>query len=131
MKSYELLYICKRIFQTNLNINIMKNIIVGIDFSENSENALRHAIAVALKSKAIIHVVWVKTPTASTKLDVSNEDDMMNKVHGRLNELVKWARAEAPSLEIRPVILEGTKSSGAFVASRRIRIDITSSAVMS
>ena len=85
----------------------MKNIVVGIDFSENSENALRHAIAVALKSKGVLHVVWVKTPTASTKLDVANEDDMMTKAHARLDEMVKWARAEAPKLVIQPVILEG------------------------
>ncbi len=85
----------------------MKNIVVGIDFSQNSENALRHAVALALKSNAVVHVVWVKTPTASTKLDVSNEEEMMHKANERLNEMVKWARAEAPKAHIQPVILEG------------------------
>ena len=85
----------------------MKNIVVGIDFSKNSENALRHAVALALKSNAVVHVVWVKTPTASTKLDVSNEEEMMHKANERLNEMVKWARAEAPKAHIQPVILEG------------------------
>ena len=85
----------------------MKNIVVGIDFSQNSENALRHAVALALKSNAIVHVVWVKTPTASTKLDVSNEEEMMHKANEKLNEMVKWARAEAPKAQIQPVILEG------------------------
>ena len=36
----------------------MKNIVVGIDFSQNSENALRHAVALALKTDAKIHIVW-------------------------------------------------------------------------
>lgn len=85
----------------------MKNIVVGIDFSQNSENALRHAVAMALKTKAKIHIVWVKTPTAASKLDVTDEDDMMNKAHARLDEFVAMARHEAPKNEIQGVILEG------------------------
>ena len=39
-----------------------KNIIVGVDFSNSSLNALRHAISLALKTGADMHLVWVKTP---------------------------------------------------------------------
>lgn len=85
----------------------MKNIVVGIDFSQNSENALRHAVAVGLKTNAKIHVVWVKTPTAATKLDVEDEEQMMKKAHAKLDEMVALARQEAPKNEIQGVILEG------------------------
>lgn len=85
----------------------MKNIVVGVDFSENSENALRHAVAIGLKTKAKIHIVWVKTPTAATKLDVTDEDAMMSKAHVKLDELVDLARAEAPNNKLQGVILEG------------------------
>lgn len=85
----------------------MKHIVVGIDFSQNSENALRHAVAVALKTKAKIHIVWVKTPTAASKLNVTDEEDMMNQAHNKLDQLVAVSRAEAPNNEIQDVILEG------------------------
>ncbi|MBO4645473.1 MAG: universal stress protein [Bacteroidales bacterium] len=85
----------------------MKNIVVGIDFSQNSENALRHAVAIGLRSNAKIHIVWVKTPTAATKLDVEDEDEMMKKAHVKLDEFVAHARMEAPKNEIQGVILEG------------------------
>ena len=43
----------------------MKNIVVGIDFSKNSLNALKHAVAIGLKTKGTLHLVWVKTPAVS------------------------------------------------------------------
>lgn len=85
----------------------MKNIVVGIDFSQNSENALRHAVAVALKTKAKIHVVWVKTPTAASKLNVTDEAEMLRVAHSKLADLVALSRTEAPNNEIQDVILEG------------------------
>lgn len=85
----------------------MKNIVVGVDFSQNSENALRHAVAIGLKNNAKIHIVWVKTPTAAIKLDVTDEDEMLKKAHLKLDEMVALARAEAPKNEIQGVILEG------------------------
>lgn len=85
----------------------MKNIVVGIDFSQNSENALRHAVAVALKTNAKIHVVWVKTPTAASKLNVTDEDEMLRIAHAKLDELVKLSKTEAPKNEIQAVVLEG------------------------
>ena len=85
----------------------MKNIVVGIDFSQNSENALRHAVALALKTKAKIHIVWVKTPGASNKLGVLEEKSLMKTAQARLDELLAESRAEAPKNEIQTVILEG------------------------
>ena len=39
-----------------------KNIIVGVDFSNSSKNAMRHAVSIALKTGADLHLIWVKTP---------------------------------------------------------------------
>jgi len=85
----------------------MKNIVVGIDFSQNSENALRHAVALSLKTGAKIHVVWVKTPGAANKLGILDEKEMVRTAQVRLEELITSARAEAPKNEIQSVILEG------------------------
>ena len=85
----------------------MKNIVVGIDFSQNSENALRHAVALALKTNAKIHIVWVKTPGASNKLGIMDEKSLVKTAQDRLQELLAVSRAEAPKNEIQTVILEG------------------------
>src|SRR5574344_987540 len=65
----------------------MKNIVVGIDFSQNSLNALRHAVAVGLKTKAKIHIVWVRTPGAAGKLGITDEKLLMKKAQDKLDEL--------------------------------------------
>jgi len=85
----------------------MKNIVVGIDFSQNSINALRHAVAVSLKTKAKIHIVWVKTPGASSKLGITNDKTMIKVAQEKLDELVHLSKTEAPKSEIHSLILEG------------------------
>jgi len=85
----------------------MKNIVVGIDFSQNSENALRHAVAVALKTKANIHIVWVKTAGALGKLGITDEKKLLKTAQQKLKELVDISRQEAPKNAINSIILEG------------------------
>ena len=85
----------------------MKNIVVGIDFSKNSENALRHGVAVALKTNAKLHIVWVKNPASGEKLGATDDNHMLELAQAKLAELEKVSRAEAPGHEINSVILEG------------------------
>lgn len=85
----------------------MKNIVVGIDFSQNSVNALRHGAAIAIKSNAKIHIVWVKTPGAATKLGFTDEEQLLKKANTFLDDLVASTRAEVPKSEVQSVILEG------------------------
>lgn len=85
----------------------MKNIVVGIDFSQNSVNALRHGVAIAIKSNARVHIVWVKTPGAATKLGITDEDQLLKKAHAFLDDLITSTKAEAPHCDVQSVILEG------------------------
>lgn len=85
----------------------MKNIVVGIDFSKNSENALRHGVAVALKTNAKLHIVWVKNPASGEKLGATDDNHMLELAQAKLAELEKISRTEAPGHEINSVILEG------------------------
>lgn len=85
----------------------MKNIVVGIDFSENSINSMRHATAIALKTKADMHLVWVKTPGVTKGLASGNKSDYINLANQKLDELVKICKAEASENVITKVILEG------------------------
>jgi nucleotide-binding universal stress UspA family protein len=89
----------------------MKNIVVGIDFSQNAYNAMRHAVAIAIKTKGIIHLVWVKTPGASQNVAKGNSQDYAKSAEKKLNELVKQCRAEAHSCEVHGIILEGKASA--------------------
>ena len=85
----------------------MKNIVVGIDFSQNAHNAMRHAVAIAIKTEGIIHLVWVKTPGTSQNIMKDNSQDYVKRAKEKLKELEKQCKAEAPLCEVRSVILEG------------------------
>lgn len=85
----------------------MKNIIVGIDFSPNSINALKHAVAISLKSGGALHLVWVKSPSTTKIIDTDIKENISQIVQTKLSELLKACKAEAPKSEARSVILEG------------------------
>jgi len=89
----------------------MKNIVVGIDFSKNSYNAMRHAVAIAIKTKGAIHLVWVKTPGVSQNIVKENNQDYAKNAEKKLNELVKLCKAENCESEVHGVILEGKAST--------------------
>lgn len=84
----------------------MKNIVVGIDFSPNSENALKHAVALAIRVKATIHLVYVKSPKA-TAIKGKNYLSFEKDAEKRLKELTDDAIREAPMCMVQSIILEG------------------------
>ncbi|MCQ2285392.1 MAG: universal stress protein [Bacteroidales bacterium] len=85
----------------------MKNIVVGIDFSQSSLNALKHAIALSIKTKAKIHLIWVKTPNTSSDLKKGSEKSVTKKAHELLNGLIEDCLQEAPQSQVISIILEG------------------------
>ncbi|MDL2296664.1 universal stress protein [Bacteroidales bacterium OttesenSCG-928-B11] len=89
----------------------MKNIIVGIDFSENSINSLKHAVAISLRTNAVLHLVWVKTPGASRGLGGETIEDFTKKANEKLEALAKECRMESPKSNVQIVILEGKPSN--------------------
>lgn len=84
-----------------------KNIVVGVDFSNSSHNALRHAVSLAIKTGADIHLVWVKTPGVSNNVTDDNGDNYINKVQASLEDWKKECKLEAPNIEVNTVVLEG------------------------
>lgn len=85
----------------------MKNIVVGIDFSNNSVNALKHAVALVLKSNAVLHLVWVKTPAVSNELAQKSSSTYIQKAQEYLQQLKAECKKEAPNADINCVMLEG------------------------
>ncbi len=85
----------------------MKNIIVGVDFSNSSMNAMRHAVAVALKTNADLHLVWVKTPGVTNNVAEDKGDNYIHKVQNSLEEWKKLCEMESPETNVNTVVLEG------------------------
>lgn len=84
-----------------------KNIIVGVDFSNSSLNAMRHAVSLALKTNADMHLVWVKTPGVSNNVTDDGGDNYIHKVQASLEEWKDMCKQESPNTEVNTVILEG------------------------
>lgn len=84
-----------------------KNIVVGVDFSNSSHNAMRHAVSLAIKTNAEIHLVWVKTPGVSNNVTEDGGDNYIQKVQSSLEEWKNECKLEAPNVEVNTVILEG------------------------
>lgn len=86
----------------------MKNIVVGIDFSKNSYNAMKHAVAISLKNKAKLHLAWVKTAALKTDFAVSSAaKDFLAAVKDKLEQWVEECKKEAPESSVTSVVLEG------------------------
>ncbi|MBR3558787.1 MAG: universal stress protein [Bacteroidales bacterium] len=85
----------------------MKNIIVGVDFSNSSLNAMRHAVSLALKTGADMHLVWVKTPGVSNNVTDDGGDNYIHKVQTALDEWRDMCKMESPETEVNIVVLEG------------------------
>ena len=84
-----------------------KNLVVGVDFSQSSHNAMRHAVSIALKTSAEMHLVWVKTPGVANNVTEDGGDNYLQKVQANLEEWKNECRLEAPNVDINTVILEG------------------------
>lgn len=86
----------------------MKNIVVGIDFSNSAMVAMRHAVAICLKNEANLHLVWIKTPGVSNS--EKEFDESKSYVEHQQEKLVEWAtlcKQESPNTHVNTVILEG------------------------
>ena len=86
----------------------MKNIVVGLDFSKNSYNAMKHAVAISLKNKAKLHLAWVKTAAMKTDFATTTAaKDFLAAVKAKLTQWEEECKAEAPESSVTSVILEG------------------------
>jgi len=67
----------------------MKKILVAIDFSDCSINALEHAITIADKAKADILMVWAKIPENTKDIFSIEPENLLEEVKKRFEELIK------------------------------------------
>ena len=65
-----------------------KTILVGIDFSACSINALEHAITIAEKASADIVMIWVNRPENGKEIYHVDQENIVGEVINRFNNLV-------------------------------------------
>ena len=68
---------------------------------------MRHAVSIAMRSNAELHLVWVKTPGVANNVTEDGGDNYLQKVQANLEEWKNECRLEAPNVDINTVILEG------------------------
>lgn len=87
----------------------MKNIVIGIDFSNSSKNAMRHAVAISIRNKAKLHLAWVKTPKIFADIDGGDDatGNYISKANAKLQEWAGMCKQESPDSEVNTIILDG------------------------
>lgn len=84
----------------------MKDIVVGIDFSDCSLNALEHAAVLAQKTGHDLLMVFVNNPNRSTSL-LSGTVDVISEAKQKLSELEEVYMEKYPEISISFNIREG------------------------
>ncbi len=84
-----------------------KKIIVGIDFSECSINALKHAIDIANKSHSDILMVWVNKPDNKKAIFLIDSDKIKDAVKKQFEKLISKYQPNLKNVKMSYVIKEG------------------------
>jgi nucleotide-binding universal stress UspA family protein len=94
------------------NIVEIKNVIVGIDFSEGSLNAMQHAISIASRYNAKLVLLYVLTPDAKTLVgtDEVNKSNIVSYVEKKLKILVSDCKKSLPRSVVEHKIRMGKVS---------------------
>lgn len=74
----------------------MNTILVGIDFSECSLNALEHAISIARKAEADILMLWVRHHESEKILMSYKSENIKEEIQHRFEILIKKYKADFP-----------------------------------
>jgi nucleotide-binding universal stress UspA family protein len=90
----------------------MKNIIVGIDFSEGSLNAMQHAVSLASRFDANLTLLFVVSSDAKVLLgtDKSSKDGIVSYVGEKLEKLVEECKIAIPNTNVSYKIRIGKAS---------------------
>ncbi|MCD4774275.1 MAG: universal stress protein [Bacteroidales bacterium] len=85
----------------------MKNIIVAVDFSDCSINALEHAISIADKSNSNISMIWIKESKINSDVFTCEPENILQDVEKRFKEIVKKYQPGLKNGKIEYKIIEG------------------------
>ena len=90
----------------------MKNIIIGIDFSDGSLNAMQHAISLADRFKSNLTLLFVLSPDAKILLgtDKKNKNNIVSFVSEKLEKLTEECKMALPHSNVSYKIRIGKAS---------------------
>ena len=84
-----------------------KTIVVGIDFSDCSVNALEHAISIAQKARSGITMVWVNHLDYSKEIFATEPKQLIKEVEERFEELIKKYKSQLHGRPLDYIISKG------------------------
>ena len=84
-----------------------KKILIGIDFSDCSLNALEHAITIAQRSSSGITMVWVNHLDYSKEIFSIEPNDLINEVEVKFKEIIKKYKSKLGREELNYQIRKG------------------------
>jgi len=84
-----------------------KKILIGIDFSDCSLNALEHAITIAQRSSSGITMVWVNHLDYSKEIFSVEPKDLINEVEEKFKEIIKKYKSKLGREELNYQIRKG------------------------
>ena len=84
-----------------------KKILIGIDFSDCSLNALEHAITIAQRSSSGITMVWVNHLDYSKEIFSVEPKDLLNEVEEKFKEIIKKYKSKLGREELNYQIRKG------------------------
>jgi len=85
----------------------MNEILVGVDFSESSQNALAHAIGLASKFKSNLLLVWVENSNSIRHLDIKSDESVKEVVESRFKKIINDYSKEISPKDIEYRIRKG------------------------
>jgi nucleotide-binding universal stress UspA family protein len=85
----------------------MKKILVAIDFSDCSINALEHAISIADKAESDILMVWVNKPAGSSDVFTEGPATLTSMVEDKFKELVNKYKSRLRNSSFEYMIRKG------------------------
>jgi len=84
-----------------------KKILVGIDFSNGSINALEHAITIAQKASCGISMVWVNHLDYSKEIFSVEPENLIEEVERKFHEIIKKYKSKLGREELNYIIRKG------------------------
>jgi nucleotide-binding universal stress UspA family protein len=103
-------------------------ILVPIDFSESSHNTINHAISIANKSNASIHLLHVVSISSHIFPNLNEKSDTTSLLKGRitheLNNLVDELKSTNETINFSAEIIEGSASTGIPEVASKKKVDL-------
>ncbi len=106
------------------NDNIMKTILVGIDFSKNAEHALKYALLYANQLNADIHLAWVDNTSSDESVIDTIAGDIRIEKRSYLNQLVEKYEPQLKTGKIKLLLKKGKVYQELAKAARQIEADL-------